>query len=558
MRAQRVFIVVATLVAGCGSMVVELASVRALAPHFGASTEIWTSSIGVVLFALAAGYAAGGAAAEKGNVVRWLGLSLAIAGAITCISPFALPWIATKLLPADLSLSDALPILRAGAFITQCALFALPIFLLGLANPLLVKGLAFAPGSGGRAAGTVLAISTIGGLLGTFGTTYWFIPQFGVRATLFVCGLSFGALGTVLLAMDRSWKHASSVILLIAAAAVAASGSLDGPIKKAKNDEWLLAEVDGREQYLRVIEPKVNDPRRDPARERWLQVSECLDSFQSLDAPNRATPGHYYDVLAAAALFSGVDRDPRICIIGAGTGSVARSISEMIKNPLIDAVEIDPEIVKLGREYFRLGELEKFTTVHSGVDGRVALRYLPARGKVNLTESSPAESRPGGSLAFDAILIDAYARQVEIPYHLVTREMFALCKQKLNDGGILAINVSAFGPEDPVLRSIAATASSVFAANTTNPTNVAVLKVPWNHNAILVARKGSALPTASRFLQKIRMLGFEAAAAVAQSIAGPSGMELYQPSAGDFVLTDDRAPMEQLQALSLALAARTR
>ncbi|MBI3820989.1 MAG: fused MFS/spermidine synthase [Planctomycetes bacterium] len=536
-------------------MVLELASVRALAPFFGASTEIWTSAIGVVLFALACGYAAGGALAERGRAVRALGIALALAGALSCAAPIALPRIAKLLLPANLALGDAISVLRGGALITQCAIFAAPVFLLGFANPLFVKAL---PGSSigpGRAAGLVLAFSTLGGLAGTFGTTYYFIPQFGVRATLFGCGLALGGLGTMLLACDHAWRPAVTVIVIVGVSGYAGKQTLQGPVKDCNDPATLLAEVEGREQYLRAIE--VNDPSGAAGRERWLQVSECLDSFQSLDAPARKTPGHYYDVLAAASLFSGVDRGARICIIGAGTGSVARSLAEMTHEPAVDAVEVDSAVVDLGRRFFRLSELESFTKIHSGIDGRLALQYLPANPVANA--SVPAETRPESApspSAFDAILIDAYARQVEIPYHLVTREMFALCKQKLADGGIVAINVSSFGNDDPVLRAIAGTLSSIFAPGQQKPPNVAILNVRRDHNAIVIARRGSALPTPARFLQKVRQFGLDPTTAVAQCIAGPGGMFLYEPAASDALLTDDCAPMEQLQARSLQLATR--
>ena len=46
-------------IAGAGTMVVELAAVRLLAPWFGASSAVWTNVIGVVLLALSLGYLLG-------------------------------------------------------------------------------------------------------------------------------------------------------------------------------------------------------------------------------------------------------------------------------------------------------------------------------------------------------------------------------------------------------------------------------------------------------------------------------------------------------------------
>ena len=73
-------------VGGAGTMVVELAAVRLLAPWFGSSQAVWTNVIAVVLLALAVGYAVGGRLAVRGDSLRRLGLTLLLAG-------FATAWI---------------------------------------------------------------------------------------------------------------------------------------------------------------------------------------------------------------------------------------------------------------------------------------------------------------------------------------------------------------------------------------------------------------------------------------------------------------------------------
>ena len=175
-------------------------------------------------------------------------------------------------------------------------------------------------------------------------------------------------------------------------------GSLDG-------EHW-LAERETREQYVRVLSKTTVEADGRAGRETWLQINEGLDSFQSLDAPDRRTPGHYYDMLAFCALFAGEIEKPRIAPHRVGAGSAARALLEFLPTASIDAVELDAGVLELGREFPRLADLEaRGMTNYGGVDGR-ARRC----------------ARCGAPI--DAILIDAYARQVEIPFQLVTVEMF--------------------------------------------------------------------------------------------------------------------------------------
>ncbi len=541
----RLAICATAFLTGGGTLVLELTSVRALAPHFGASTEVWTGAIGIVLLALACGYAVGGTIAERGNVLRSLGLALCASGLLVAATPWLLRPIADWMLPPDLSLGDASVILRTAALVTEALLFGLPVFLLGFTNPCLVKALSLRDVAAGRATGLVLAASTLGGLLGTFGTTYWLVPEIGVRTTLFATGVALGCTGTIALAGVRRPVRAGLLVLIAGGLGhFGLEHVASGPERRLRVDESLLHEEHGREQFLRVVE------RTGPfGLERWLQVNECLDSFQSLDVPARPTPGHYYDVLAVAPILarwrSGGwigEGDARVLSIGAGAGSVVRSLLAFGPGTRVDGVELDPRVLDLGRRFFRLDELESMSDsagvplVRSigGLDGRAALRALPG--------------------PYDAILIDAYARQVEIPFHLVTREMFEICAERLAPGGVLAINVSSFGVDDPVLRAVAATLARALPPADGRSASVLVLGVWFDHNYVLVARKGAQLPRMDRFLAEVRQQSAPGVTSVAQALAGPGGSFEFTPDPDDPILVDDRAPMERLQALSLGRA----
>jgi len=105
----------------------------------------------------------------------------------------------------------------------------------------------------------------------------------------------------------------------------------------------------------------------------------------------------------------------------------------------VDAVEIDSAVTRLAAQEFGFKPFHA-RVVHA--DGR---RYL-------------ATTRE----RYDLIVFDAYG-SASIPFHLVTREAFALAKARLEPGGILALNVEAVGWHHPLVESLGSTLRTSFA-----------------------------------------------------------------------------------------------
>ena len=81
-------------------------------------------------------------------------------------------------------------------------------------------------------------------------------------------------------------------------------------------------------------------------------------------------------------------------------------------------MEIDPGVITAAKTYFGLRETER-------------MRYRAGDGRVFLNRSNER---------YDLILLDAY-RGGYVPFHLLTREFYALVKQRLAPGGAAAFNV---------------------------------------------------------------------------------------------------------------------
>ena len=165
--------------AGVATLGAEIAAQRLVAPAFGASTVVWANTIGVVLIALACGYWVGGRLADRHPRLRGLSLTALAGAALVALVPF----VAVPLLSGT---EDALSEL-AGSLLALLGLVAPPVLVLGAVSPwairLRVTGLAGA----GDAAGRVYAISTAGGLVGTFASALALIPLVGTRWTFLIC-----------------------------------------------------------------------------------------------------------------------------------------------------------------------------------------------------------------------------------------------------------------------------------------------------------------------------------------------------------------------------------
>src|SRR5262245_42163895 len=169
---------------GAGVLVIEMTAPRALAPFFGQSQFVWTNVIGLILLALAAGNYVGGWLADRTASPAWLGALLLAAAALVAGSAFLPGPVARALLPRELPLEAAYPFLFKGSFVATLVCFAPPVFLLGAVPPFLVRCATARIEEIGRRAGGLYAASTMGSILGAFGTSYVLLDRLGTRGSL--------------------------------------------------------------------------------------------------------------------------------------------------------------------------------------------------------------------------------------------------------------------------------------------------------------------------------------------------------------------------------------
>ena len=110
----------------------------------------------------------------------------------------------------------------------------------------------------------------------------------------------------------------------------------------------------------------------------------------------------------------------RILVIGLGGGTLPMTLRALAPDAAIDAVEIDPAVVKAARDYFGFKDDDK-------------LKVFTEDGRVFVKKAIKA------SAVYDLVMLDAFEDDY-IPEHLLTREFLSEVKSILAPDGVVAAN----------------------------------------------------------------------------------------------------------------------
>jgi len=149
--------------------------------------------------------------------------------------------------------------------------------------------------------------------------------------------------------------------------------------------------------------------------------------------------------------------DPkRVLVVGLGGGAIPSFLHRHYPQTQIDAVEIDPVVVEVAKQFF--GFREDATQKAYVQDGRQFI-----------------EERPN---AYDVIFLDAFSSE-DIPYHLTTREFLGAVRRAVTAQGVVLADV--WGPGlNPLFESMVRTYQEVF-------DELYILEVWGSGNKILIA-----------------------------------------------------------------------
>ena len=368
---------------------VELASLRLLAPYLGLTLETNTLVIGLALAAIAAGAWLGGLAADRYSPRAVLGPLLGLSGGAVALLPGAVRWAGATGDPGVVQL-------------TSMAAIAVPAALLAAVTPMVTKLRLSSLDETGTVVGRLSGIGTVGAIAGTVLTGFVLVSVVPVSTILVGLGILLVVSAVVVDAGFRGWPArgaAAAVVVVVGGLAVAvAPGGCDVETT-----------------YHCVV------VRADPEREsgRVLVMDRLRHSYVDLDDPAHLEFAYIRAMAAVADTAYAADEPLRAYHLGGGGLTLPRYLD--LARPGTDSLvsEIDPGVVDINVE--RLG-LRTGDGIEVRVeDGRAGLRRLPADSQ-------------------DLVVGDAFGG-VSVPFHLATVEALADVRRVLAPGGLYVANL---------------------------------------------------------------------------------------------------------------------
>ena len=192
---------------GFAVMVLEIIGARYLAKDFGGSFYVWISQIGVILIALALGYAVGGALADRFRRAAFLALPLFIAGIVTLLIPHFTPPLLESIVMRH-PVERGVPPLwqKLDPVLGSTLVFFLPCFVLAILPPYMIRLASRQLEQVGTISGLIYAASTVGSIAGVFVSGYALIDYMDVPDIFRATGALTVLLGGMSLILDRRFS----------------------------------------------------------------------------------------------------------------------------------------------------------------------------------------------------------------------------------------------------------------------------------------------------------------------------------------------------------------
>ena len=243
--------------------------------------------------------------------------------------------------------------------------------------------------------------------------------------------------------------------------------------------------------------------------------TNVLFGVQSILRKDASLTGMYYDYALAAPMMAGAEetladgQDFDLLILGMGTGTYGSQCKRYFPGIRIEGVEIDEKITRLAHRYFEMPE-DLYVCTY---DGRAYLNAVEKR--------------------YDVIMVDAY-QDITIPFQMSSVEFFTMVREHLKDDGVLIVNMNMHGEKEGEINhylsdTIAAVFPEVWTIDVPNSTN-RELFASCNPGMLETMSRNTALCNDGELRGLMERIG-----------------ESLTPwQAGNYLMTDDRAPVELL------------
>jgi spermidine synthase len=440
---------------GAAALVYEVAWTRGLALVVGSSTYAFSLMLAAFILGLAIGSAIMVRLIDRvRDRVYWfaaveigIGLSAMIALPVIGQLPVLIVGIVRDL-------AGSFAILQGVEFLLMLLVMMIPTTLMGAAFPLVCRACARGAGGVGHSVGSVYAVNTVGGIVGTFVGSFILIPTIGTQNAILVATAANILIGVVLalLAPGAGWVRRAAPALVVLPFGLWAGFGMQ------PWDPSIIAS--GAYIYASRLAPVNTDA--DSIRQRMRRVSVI---YHKEDICTAVTVREYPNGVRTLAVGGKVDASSRgdlstqlllahaplllhpkpksALVIGLASGITLGSAA-CYDLERIDCAEISPAVVEASH-YFDA------ENGHVLKDPRVRLIVGDGRNHLSLTTAK-----------YDVIISEPSNPWIAGVGDLFTKEFFELCKGRLNSGGLACVWLHAYQLDEPLFRSVVRTFHDTF------------------------------------------------------------------------------------------------
>jgi predicted membrane-bound spermidine synthase len=404
------FLLLLSFLEGAAVMTVELAGAKMLAPVFGTSLYVWAATLGITLLALTAGYYTGGYVSSKSTKTTSIFQVLLLAGIFTCAMPVISNWILKATIDMDV---------RIGSSISLLIFMMPPLIFMGMTSPLIIRFFTQHAEMAGKSAGTIYAISTLGGILSTFLSGFYLLPEVGIKYTVLISGLTLVIPAAIGLVTQKQYKNLFVLVLFFPLGYSLSNYNSDLEYKILYNKEGVLGQV-------KIVEHPYITKQNDTIMVRAMLVNNTAQTISNLNKPGEDLWDYAYYFPAAASI---LPKGSKALLCGLGGGTIVRQFQKLGFE--IEAVEIDERIKETAIAFF-------------DVNTDIPIHVNDARHFIKNTKNK-----------YDLVTYDMFLSETP-PAHLFTKECFEEVKNILNEKGMIMMNFYGFisGEKGKAARSV--------------------------------------------------------------------------------------------------------
>lgn len=378
---------------GAAIMIAQILGAKMLSPYVGLSHFVWTAQIAVTLVALACGYYIGGRLADRSQNPGLLYRAILTAAAYLILTVLICEPVAYWCLDFKLAI---------GSLLASTILFFVPLGLLAMTGPFLIRVVASSVAGVGGTAGRLTAIGTLGSFMGTVCVGYFMLPLLPNSISMYLtAGVLIMVCAGYFVFFGRPARAPVTVaVVLLAGIALLASR------RPAPEYSHFIERYRGNSNFGDIV---VLEHRNGGI--RLLSNDNLIQN--TYDPATKQSMSMFTHMLAGLARAYTTNITDVLCI-GLGVGIVPMEFAR--NGARVDVVEINPAMVPVAVEFF---DLEPDLLEITLDDGRHFLNRCRKQ--------------------YDVIVLDAFLGDSS-PSHLMTREAFAAMRRVLRPGGTLVIN----------------------------------------------------------------------------------------------------------------------